>query len=333
MSRCLVTGASGFVGSNLTAALRQQGRDVRCLVRPSSDVRRLTPLDVEIVQAQLDDADALRRALHSVDVIFHVAGLTTALDASHFTRVNVDLSRRLAELCAQCDQPPTLVFVSSLAAGGPGTAESPRRETDQESPVSAYGRSKLAAERELARVSDRVPVSIVRPPIIFGPADRASLSLYRTIRISRLHPLPGFRQFSVSLIHVADLCDGLSRVADRGNRVAPEDRQRGTYYVAADRSVSYPEFGRLAGRAAGWTTVPLPLPKTVFWIVGGMGELFGRVRQQATILNFDKIREAMAPGWVCSDEKIRAELDYRPAAPLEQRFAETVAWYRNQGWL
>jgi nucleoside-diphosphate-sugar epimerase len=50
-------------------------------------------------------------------------------------------------------------------------------------------------------------------------------------------------------------------------------------------------------------------------------------------VNFDKVRETMARGWVCSDEKLRASLGYAPQATLEERFAETVAWYREHSWL
>ena len=62
-------------------------------------------------------------------------------------------------------------------------------------------------------------------------------------------------------------------------------------------------------------------------------ELLGRIRGRPGLLNLDKVREAVASGWECSDEKIRAELGYQPAATLEERFAETAAWYREQGWL
>lgn len=333
MSRCLITGASGFVGSNLAAALVAEGRQVRCLVRSTSNTQWLDKLDVESVVGKLDDLPKLKNVLAGVSHVYHVAGRTTALRREDFFETNVIGSQFVAEACAQQTTPPTLTMVSSLAAGGPGTAQRPRQESDPDQPVSAYGKSKLAAELKIAQLADQLPISIVRPPIIFGPADHASLALYRTLRACRLHLLPGYRSLAVSLVYVADLCNALIQVAERGSRVTRDDHQRGVYYVAADRSVSYPEFGRLAGAAAGYRAVPLPVPRAMFWLVGGVGELVGRIRQQPHLLNFDKVREALAPGWVCSDEKIRSELNYQPAAPLEQRFAETVEWYREQGWL
>jgi len=338
MSRCLITGASGFVGSNLARLLRREGWDVRCLVRASSRLDQIEPLDVELARGSLDDAASLRAAAAGVDVVFHLAGRTAALRTSDFVRDNVEGTRRLAEVCAAQSNPPVLVMISSLAAGGPGTLKAPRREIDPEQPVSAYGRSKLAAERAAADAADKVPLSIVRPPMVFGQADRASLQIFRGMRFLPVHPSPGLRRFAISLVHVTDLCTALLRVAEGGERVPAGGSHSanggtGKYHVAADRHITYGQLGLLAGAAAGWTVASLPLPKAIFWFAGSVGEVVGRLRCRPALVNIDKVREATARGWVCSDEKIRDELGYLPGATLEDRFAETVAWYRQHGWL
>jgi nucleoside-diphosphate-sugar epimerase len=339
MPRALITGASGFVGSNLAAWLCSRGWDVRCLVRTSSRTERLSSLDVELVRGSLDDADSLSAAVRGVDVVFHLAGRVAAHRAAEFVRDNVEGTRAVANACASQSRPPTLAFVSSLAAGGPGTLQAPRRETDIEQPVSAYGRSKLAAEAAAAEWAAGVPLSIVRPPMVFGQGDRASLQLFRSMKFLPIHPTPGLRRFPISLVHVTDLCDALERVALSGERVAALDNGaaavagRGKYYVAGDRAITYGELGRLAGQAAGWAVAALPTPRPFFWLAGAVGEAVGRIRGRPGIINLDKIRESMATGWVCSDEKIRRSLGYRPTATLEERFAETVAWYREQRWL
>jgi nucleoside-diphosphate-sugar epimerase len=137
---------------------------------------------------------------------------------------------------------------------------------------------------------------------------------------------------------VTDLCDALLRVALHGERVprgangaAPVGA--GRYYVAADRAVTYGQLGQLAARAAGWAVATLPTPRPVFYLAGAIGEVMGRLRGRPALVNFDKVRETMARGWVCSDEKLRASLGYAPQATLEERFAETVAWYREHSWL
>ncbi|MBA3484158.1 MAG: NAD-dependent epimerase/dehydratase family protein [Pirellulales bacterium] len=337
-SSCLITGATGFVGSNLARLLRREGWDVRCLVRSSSKLDQIDSLGCEIVRGSLDDDASLSAAVTGVDVVFHLAGRTAALRASEFTRDNVEGTRLLAQACAAQPNPPVLVMISSLAAGGPGTLISPRRECDPERPVSSYGRSKLAAEQAAVAVSNNLPVSIVRPPMVFGQADRASLTIFRGMKFLPVHPNPGLRRFPISLVHVSDLCDALLRVADRGERATANGAPgataaRGKYYVAADRNITYGELGQIAATAAGWTVGTLPLPRPIFWIAGSIGEVLGRIRQRPAVLNFDKVREASAVGWVCCDEKIRTELGYQPSATLEQHYKETVAWYREHGWL
>ena len=338
MSRCLITGASGFVGSNLAQRLSRDGWEVRCLLRATSRLELLGNVPFERVEGGLSDADSLRRAVQGVDYVFHVAGRTAAFKASQYFEDNVEGSRRLAEACAAQPTPPGLLMVSSLAAGGTGTIKAPRTEANPEHPISAYGRSKLAAEQMLATYADRLAVSIVRPPMVFGHADRASLQLYRTLRKLPLHLSPGIRRFPVSLVYAPDLCDAIVRIAARGERLpapadSPPNVSQGKYYVAANRDVTYSEMGRLAARAAGWRVAAIPVPTPIFWIAGAIGETVGRMRGRATLINFDKVREATARGWVCSDEKIRTTLGYQPAATLEQQFADTVEWYREHGWL
>src|SRR4051812_21075296 len=157
MTRCLITGASGFVGSNLARLLKREGWDVRCLVRTTSRLEQIDSLGAELVQGSLADADSLKRAVVGVNAVFHVAGRTAALRAHEYVRDNVEGTRRLADACAAEANPPVFVMVSSLAAGGPGTMKTPRRESDPEQPVSAYGRSKLAAERALGELAAEVP--------------------------------------------------------------------------------------------------------------------------------------------------------------------------------
>ena len=338
MPRSLVTGATGFVGSNLVEHLRHQGWEVRCLVRDFQRAKHLQQSGAELILGQLDDFDSLLRAVDEVDVVFHAAGRVHALTDLQFAADNVEGTRNVARACAETSPPPALIFISSLAAGGPSRRGQPRTEEDEDRPISAYGESKLAAERAAVVLADRVPLSIVRPPIIFGQRDRLGLKIFHGVKRLRLHAVPGLRKFPVSVIHVCDMCEALVRIAERGVRVSTSSNGRpdtaaATYYVAAERTIPYGEMGHLAAQAIGCRAVALPVPKFLFWILGGFVEVIGRVRGQPGLLNLDKIREAVAPGWVCSDKKIRAELGYRPAATLEQRFAETAAWYRDHGWL
>jgi len=338
MSFCLVTGASGFVGSNLVGHLQGLGWRVRCLVRKNPPAELLETLGAELVHGQLSDQASIERAVREVDVVFHVAGRVRALRRNQFEQDNVQGTRHVAEACAAQAKPPVLVLVSSLAAGGPATLAAPRRETDRDQPISIYGRSKLDGERAAAALAGDVPLSIVRPPIIFGPADRASLPVFLSARRIHLHPVPGFRRFEVSIVHIADLCDAMVRIAQHGTRVEPSrngstNLSDAIYHVASERTITYGEFGQLAANSIACKVHVLPLPKAMFWLIGGAMETVGQALGRPSVLGWDKVREAVASGWVCDDKKIRTQLGYQPAATLEQRFAETAAWYRKHEWL
>lgn len=341
MPSALVTGATGFVGSNLVARLRNADWDVHCLVRDAKRAKSLDALGATLHLGTLSDPDSLERASSGADYVFHVAGRVRALADHEFETDNVDGTRNVVAAAAAQEKPPVVVLVSSLAAGGPNRPGQPRRESDEDRPISAYGKSKLAAERAAALLADEVPISIIRPPIIFGPADTASLAIFRGVKLTRLHAVPGFRRFPVSLVHVADLSDAMMRIAQQGSRVTARNQNtngeatgsQGIYYIRAERDIPYADLGNLAAQAVGSTSFALPLPKAVFWLIGGAAELYGQFVRKPSVLNLDKIREAVAPAWECCDERLRQELDYQPAATLEERFVETAHWYRENGWL
>lgn len=333
MHRALVTGGSGFVGSNLVAELRARDWQVRCLVRDPQRAASLAKLGAELCPGSLQDFQSITAAMANADTVFHVAGRVAAIHRQEFFLDNVEGTRTVMQAAAERAQSPTVVMVSSLAAGGPTRRGSPRRETEQGTPTSAYGQSKLAAEQAATEFAGRVPLSIVRPPVVLGPGDRNGLQLFKSVQLLRLHPVPGYRRMPMSIVHIADLCEGIIQIAERGKRVTRDNPAIGTYYITSGPTITYGEMGLLAAKALGQRVLVVPTPKAIFWLTGGIGELLGRLRRKPGLINWDKVREAVASGWECSDEKLRTELGYQPALPLEKRFIDTVAWYRKHGWL
>ena len=261
MSRRLVTGATGFIGGHLVARLTAQGHAVRCLVRRSSDTTHLPAAGVELIVGDVSDASAVERAVQGCDIVYHLAGKTSARHAAELYRVNVGGCEQVARACAAQNTPPLLILVSSLAAAGPCPPQRLITERDPARPVSDYGRSKYAGECATWSWADRIPLSIVRPAIVFGPRNRDMLPIFQVIQRLGVHAVPGMTPRRVSLIHQEDLLEILDRVVRVGQRVKPRqpgpaasepsEDAAGIYFAAAPEQPTYAELGRMIGPRAG----------------------------------------------------------------------------------
>lgn len=345
MAKVLVTGATGFIGPHLIRQLLAAGHDVTCLRRQSSHVESLKSLDVRFVVGDINQPESLPSAVRGAEAIYHLAGLIMALRREEFFRANEQGTRNLVQAAAAQETPPCLVLVSSLAAGGPQVGDQLRTESDPPAPVSNYGRSKLAAERAAAEFADRLPLTIARPPIVFGPADRMTLEIFKPIWRFGVHMVPGYRAKRFSFIHVDDLCRGLLVAAERGQRVGASDANAATgggatesgvgrYYFAHGEHPTYADFGRSIGRALGRRrTLCIPTAIWFMRLIALGAESVGRVRGRPAALSLDKAREAAAGSWTCSPEKAQRELGWQCAFDLDTRLAQTTEWYRENRWL
>ncbi len=330
--RALVTGASGFIGPAIVAQLQDVGVAVRALVRPSSDTSRLRDQNVELAVGDVSDVRSLAQALKGVDLVVHSAGKTRARSLGELFAVNETGTANLARSCAACPNPPRLVLLSSLAAAGPGTADQPRVEADRCEPVSHYGRSKLAGELAARQFAGEVPISIVRPPMVCGGGDRDGFLLVRTIRKTGWQVVPR-SGLPVSAIHVDDLAHGISLVASRGSILDTDDSGQGVYHLADPQPTSLSEIGHMIAVAVGKTIRTLRVRPWVFGTAAIINETASRLGCPPSIINRDKLREALAGGWVTATDKATTELGFRCKAPLAERYRQTVEWYHNNGWL
>lgn len=335
MSLIFVTGASGFIGSHLVEALRARGHRVRCLVRKTSKSDHLRACGVELIYGDLNQPALLEEGMYGATAVFHLAALTAALRYGDMLKVNRDGSKEVAQACARQRVPPRLILVSSVAAAGPSPRGQIRVEADASVPISNYGRSKLAGEDQALTFADKVPMTVVRPGIVFGPRNRSMLPIFKTIKFFNLHPVPGLYSPPLSYIHVADLVEILLRVQERGEVVSSrQNGGKGYYFAVAPEYPSYAELGKMAGplvrRPYVWILrCPTPIP----WVVGGVNQCIATLRQRVDELNIDKIREAMTTSWACSAEAAKRDLAFAPPKSLQERLEETVGWYQREKWL
>ena len=256
MTRILISGATGFIGTHLARAAVSQDYDVTCLVRRTSSSKQLHGLRMRRVRGDVLDRASLAAAVRGQEVVFHLAGCVKALQANQFYEINAQGTRNIAEACAAQSTPPVLIVVSSLAAVGPSSSGRPRREGDPPCPVSHYGRSKLAGENAARKLADRMPTTIVRPSVVFGDGDPATGELYRPIARWGVHVVPTWREHRLSLIHVDDLVSLLLLAAKCGKRLPglsqpPSTPAKGCYFAACEPSVTFAEWGAHDRRCLG----------------------------------------------------------------------------------
>jgi nucleoside-diphosphate-sugar epimerase len=330
----LVTGGTGFIGGHLVRRLIGRGCRVSCLVRAASRVDEIRHLGVRLIVGDIVDREAMASAIAAANprVVFHLAGAVRALDAEEFMRANAGGVEAVAQVCAERPDPPVVVLVSSLAAAG-HTGDRPAIEGDPDAPVSDYGRSKLAGERVAMKYADKLPVTVVRPCIVFGAGDRGLFQVFQPIARSGLHAVVGAGDALFSLIAVADLVECLMLAAEQGERLVPSIAGRGVYFAAAE-DVAYVELGTLIARALGKPPPRiLHMPEWSMRTIGRLGDVASQIRGRPGWVSRDKIREVLAGSWTCSSAKAQQQLGWSPAAPLAERLRETALWYGDANWL
>lgn len=322
----LVTGGTGFIGSHLVNHLTSSGYRVRCLVRQSSSRSSLPP-GIELVQGDLVTGAGLEEAACGIELVFHVAGVTKAISSMDYYRGNAEATGNLLRACEQASPPPArFVHVSSLAAVGPSSDGIPVREDCPPHPVSQYGKSKLASEEAVRRSSLSGRAVIVRPPVVFGPGDKDVFRIFQAIRKGIFLRIGRQEQF-FSLIYVKDLVEGLLAAATGSN--APGRK----YFIAAPEPVSWSEFGALAAALMKCRVRTVHVPGSAAWGIGLAAEIAAGLSRKPGILSREKIAEAAYRFWTCDVARAYAELNFRARTCLRDAVSETLAWYKETGWL
>lgn len=319
----LVTGATGFIGSHLVEALLARGWRVRCLVRKASVLRWLPTDDVSLINGDIGlPGDDLERAVRNVSVVFHLAGVTSAIDESAYVNVNVEGTRNVVVAMQKAAPKALMVFCSSLAAGGPSTAKRPVNETDEPSPVSAYGRSKLTAERIVAESG--LEFLTVRPPAVYGPRDTDILAAFRlAARGLALRVAPEGQR--LSLIHAEDLARGLA--------CAAETEGRGLYYMTDGMVHTWESVMGHIARAIGKAPRVVSVAPGVATFVSRIEMLRASIFGAKPLLTPDRVTELTQASWTCDDTRARLDIDFESEIALPDGIKGTADWYRAQGWL
>ena len=303
MTRLAITGATGFVGGHLLTRALDAGHQLNALTRRSQPARD----GVRWVEGALDKPAALDRLVADADALIHVAGVVSASDAAGFQAGNVAGTAAVLAAATRAGV-RCVVHVSSLAA--------------REPELSAYGRSKCDAEREV-RLSG-LDWTIVRPPAVYGPGDAEMLDLFRMAARTGvlLMPPPG----RASVVHVDDLARLLLTLVTQpdaaGQTYEPDDGEPGGW--------SHASLARAIGWAVGRRVDVLHAPARGLALAAKADRL---IRRSHAKLTPDRAAYLAHPDWVSAPNHAVPAGWWTPAVPTRRGLKETAAWYRAHGWL
>jgi nucleoside-diphosphate-sugar epimerase len=315
-----LTGATGFIGRRLAAALAARGHRLRCLVRDTAAARPLEELGARLIQGDITDDIALQYGLQGVDCAYHLAAIydVGVVDEGAMERVNVDGTRAFL-LVAETLRVPRLVYVSTTAALGPEGTAKPAETHEYDGPYpSVYHRTKAHAHRIARRAQERgLPLIIICPANVYGPGDRGPNGRFMSDVLRRR--LPGLLSDSgwYSYVHVDDVVRGLLAAGESG--------RTGETYVLSGEPASVNAFAARVAALGGVKAPPLRMPTALVRAAGIVLDAIAR----ATRLRFPISREVVDVSaglrWVHGHEKATRELGWQPRS-LDEGLPPTVAW-------
>ena len=300
-----LTGATGFIGRHVVDRLQEEKHSVAVLAR---DVARADfPKNVVVVQGDLQNEQALQSLTQNADVCIHIAGLISAVRKQDYVTANEQGTRRLVNVAVESGV-KRFVHVSSMSA--------------REPQLSAYGASKLAGERIVEEFADRLSSVILRPPAVYGPGDKATLPLLKSLTHA-VAVLPSRATARFSLLHVHDLARIIVEAASstRSGIVELGD--------GAPRGHDWRELAGVVAHLENRNITPMFLPKFIPFGIAMVAETLAKVKGQASMISRDKINELYHSDWVERGEG----WPLKGPTSLAQGLAETLAWYRREGWI
>lgn len=319
----LVTGGTGFIGSHLLDRLAETGEPVRALVRPGT-MRRKTalPPGVETVFGDLAAGEGLAESVRGASLVIHIAGTIKALNPEGYYRGNAQATENLARAVVR--RGIRFVHVSSLAVSGPCPADGAVNEDSEPHPLTHYGKSKLEAERIVRSLLPEAV--IVRPPVVYGPRDRGVFPLLQSISRGVVLQIAGGQRW-FSMIYVRDLVDGILAAS-----TSPQALGR-TYFLSHAEPLNWSHLGDTAARLMRRKPLVLRVPVKAAYGVGLLAEAWSKLTRKPGIVSREKIAEATCARWVCDPSRAAAELGFQARTGLEAGLAETLAWYKEAGWI
>ncbi len=321
--KILVTGGNGFLGSHLVRELVARGHQVRAMFQPGTDLDRLDGLDVEALEGDLRDADALARLCRGQEVVLHLAAVVQDWGPWElFREINVDGTRNLiAAVCAE--EVRRLVFVSSVAVHRYVGISAGDETWPRDNMTNPYAASKIACEDMLLRAhrERRLEAVIARPGVFpFGVGDRLALPELLRNHGAYVHVAGGRARLCTA--YAPNFAEGLALCAE-------VQRAAGQVYVIADDET--PTWRQVTDRlfsGVGLSPASRSVPLTAAMTAAMAAEAWAKISRKPPLINRYRVSLA-GRDCVFVSHKVKDELGWRPRVGLDQALDATLGWLND----
>lgn len=323
MEKILVTGANGFIGSNLVKRLTDNGNIVSALVRKTSDLSFLNETSAELVFGDITDIQSIDHAMKGVDKVYHVAGLAADWGPyKKFENINYQGTINVAE-SANRHGVKKLVYISTVAFHGFGKVNM-NEESPPAKDLIPYAKTKYLAEMWLWEFSktSSMKITVVRPGNVYGINDRTFMLKYLDAMISGKFAQIGRGKSKTCPVYIENLIDIITLAGDSPSA-------DGEAFIATDGlDIDWNSFNSKLARAAG---VKMPSTSIAYWLAYPLSLVYYNLHSLLGI----KREPLLTPyrvnnggrNYHFSIKKLEGFFGYEPAIGLEQALKETVEWY------
>lgn len=327
MTRCLVTGATGFVGGHVAEAIRKRGWEVRTIARSTSDVSLMKQLGVEIIEGDLADPATVERACQDIDSVVHCAAKVGEWGPiEEYRKFNVDAFEVLMKACLNKNL-ARFVLVSSLGVYAArdhfGTDETEPLPTKH---IDSYTQTKVEAENLAMKYyrEQKLPLVVLRPGFIYGPRDRTVMPrILKNLRI-RLLSYFSSREKKINNSYVGNVVEAVLLALDKPEAIGQIYNIRDGELVT--KKVFFETIADLAGLPRPFATHPLIGGRIAAAIMETAGRTFGF----APFINQARIK-FMGLNLDYSIAKAQRDLGYHPSTNFDTGIRQTIDWLKQEG--
>lgn len=325
--KVFVTGATGFIGSNLVQYLLNSGQTVNILARSESKARPFLELGANLIQGEITDYQALQAGLGGVEVVYHLAGKLFAPDVplKEYYRIHKEGTRVLLDCCQRQSRIKRFIHISTTGVLG-ASDELPRDENASCNPTNAYEDSKWKAELQVREaIQQGFPAVIIRPGLVYGPGDLHLLGFFRMIKYGLFRPI-GKKPVWLHPIYIDDLNQAIFYCSHSSQAIGE------CFHIAGQAPVTIAQLASTIAAAFGKRLpngyIPLPLA-TALAVIGDM--LPNNIKSFAPLTR--SRLEFLIHSRVYNVTKAMRILNFCGETELSKGITQTVAWYQEHRFI